>query len=285
MAKTIAIMNMKGGVGKTTLSLNLAHVIARDRTKSVLFIDCDPQSNASSYAINEEDYKKHRQKKKTLYHVFDVSEKQPSIVSLQSHPTKPIHLKDLVHARNSNWGFDIIPSQLELSLVGRSARKPDNCIKLLIETMCSHYDYIFLDCPPTISIYTQTALLAADYYLIPTKPEALSTVGIPLLQGFLKEFSKTTGHSPVYIGTVFNMLDDRRKNDQQPVINSVFKNDPLNTFNGALHSNAVIVRTAEYNIPITHPRPFGKTRTSGFIRPIEEINAIAKEFESKISTL
>ena len=210
--KVISLINMKGGVGKTTLAVNICDCLARRNNKRVLLIDVDPQFNATQLVLTGEKYVQHlKDKKDTVFDIFDKSTK--TVVSTtegisEEHnkklsDIKPIKIKD---------NFFLLPGNLEISLLEMSpgAGKEHRLFKYLHDIGAeSKYDYIIIDTPPTPSIWLTSALLASDYYLIPVKPEPLSMTGIDLLQNIIDEKKENYSLNIKCAGLVFTMVEKK----------------------------------------------------------------------------
>lgn len=187
MGKVISVINMKGGVGKTTLSIGISDYIS-DIGKKVLIIDADPQFNATqalldTYKSKDKDdvngnfYTTYVQaKEKTIFRLFEMDRNIRDKFEMPSSDDIIISLKD---------NLDILCGDLSLVLANSiSNHQYVNRIKKFIRDnkIREKYDYIFIDCPPTLTIYTDSALMASDYYLIPNKIDRYSIVGINSLQ-------------------------------------------------------------------------------------------------------
>lgn len=182
--KILSIINMKGGVGKTTLSVNIAYTLAKQYGKKILLIDMDPQMNSSQYCLNHTAIQDIlNNPKKSVYGIFEPE--LPSLVN--NNQKKEVETKTFSVIEN----FDIIPSHLSLML----ANVNDSPLKLknYISSVQCNYDLIIIDAPPTISGYTKAALLASTNYLVPMRIDFLSLFGLPILQtyidGLTREYS------------------------------------------------------------------------------------------------
>ena len=206
MAKTISLINMKGGVGKSTLTVNLAwHFAAyRNWLKRVLVVDLDPQFNASQYLVGVDGYKSILDEgKPTIWDIFEENTKVPGAAPRTFDTNDAVTNVTTVEGGGR---LDLIPSQLELALSlkggpGSRERRLPRALKRLE----SDYDLILIDCAPTESILTTSAYLSSDYILVPVKPEFLSTIGLPLLVNSMQDFKKEyEEHDLELAGIVFN---------------------------------------------------------------------------------
>ncbi|MBV9389202.1 MAG: ParA family protein [Chroococcidiopsidaceae cyanobacterium CP_BM_ER_R8_30] len=223
MGYVISTANMKGGVGKTTLSVNLATSLAKDHGKRVLVIDLDTQISATLSLMSPADFAKRRKGKRTLRYLVDQaiqSESQSKITTqdvIQSCVCKiekldllpgDIDLYDefvvseMLHKQalsSEQFHFEKVWNRFERLLIGQ-----------ILEPVFQNYDFIILDCAPGYNLMTRSALVASDLYLMPAKPEPLSIVGIQLLErriAKLKESHDADGALEVeMLGVVFTML-------------------------------------------------------------------------------
>jgi chromosome partitioning protein len=229
MAKKVALINMKGGVGKSTLTVNLAWYFALpDDGKRVLVVDLDPQFNASQYLLGPSEYLRVLQSgRRTIWDVFEQRTRHPEASA------GSLSAQDVLHNRvtipRGGGRIDVILSRLELafSLKTPYHQKEQELARLLAQIE-SEYDLILIDCAPTESLLTTAAYLASDFLLVPVKPEYLSTIGLPLLVQSMRDFAQSyPNHALQLAGVVFNatteyapeeMLakDDVRTIAQQP---------------------------------------------------------------------
>lgn len=214
MIKTIAIMNMKGGVGKTTLTANLAGALARYHDKKILIVDVDMQANLSQYFMKPQDYASWIKKEGSFRNkqtVLEIYQKRRVVnpSSVKKKPKKTIsdlNLKNLVYRvyEYGNAHVDLIPSTIEL--VDLDYTNAENRLKIFLNTIKNKYDYILIDCPPTMYFFTKSALIASDSYLIPVKPDHLSSFGFLLLEKVISQLEADTEKNLIQIGTIFTMV-------------------------------------------------------------------------------
>ena len=202
MAISVSLINMKGGVGKTTLAAQLAHAAAR-RNLRTLAVDLDPQANLSQALLNAEKYVKHlRDKKPTVVQIFE----QYFPPTEASGSPRPIDIGEVIlkkAAGSSN--LDLIVSRLELSHTLKNPTGKERRLAKALTKVADDYDLILIDCAPTESILTEAAYHASRYALVPVKPEYLATIGLPLLARSIQEFKyDNSDHAFDICGIVFN---------------------------------------------------------------------------------
>lgn len=214
--KVISLINMKGGVGKTTLSVGMADCLAehfKNEDYKVLLIDMDPQFNATQ-ALFEVYYKGDYftdilSIEKTVSKFF---KPQVNFAEVYQSPTAEelvVELTDNLH---------IICGDLNLVLANKSAdyshtkrlRRFINANKLK-----EKYDFIIIDCPPTLTIYTESSLLASDYYVIPNRVDNYSIIGISALQKSIQHLISEEGINLQCAGLIHTMLDNNLTQKQQ----------------------------------------------------------------------
>lgn len=199
--KVISFMNMKGGVGKTTLCLSIGEYLANHLSKSVLFIDLDPQFNTTQSLMSRynqvDKYFNDYVKYKNIRLLF---KDQTSLDEEVSNPSK----EDVIIELDKN--MHLIAGNINIILDDNSKEKSKfKKVGLFIEdnNLREDYDFIFVDCPPTISLYTDSALYASDYYLVPVRMDIYSTLGIKLLNQVITSFSRTESKKIEPLGIVY----------------------------------------------------------------------------------
>jgi chromosome partitioning protein len=203
MATVVSLINMKGGVGKTTLAMQLAHS-ASSMGLRTLAIDLDPQSNLSQALMGSKKYVDHiNASKPTVVQILD-GYVPPSSGngSPQLLDVNKVIVKKVGYWTNST--LDLIPCRLELSRTLKNPQGKERRLAKAIAQIQSAYDLIIIDCAPTESILTEAAYFASRYVIVPIKPEFMATIGLPLLSRSLQEFClENDDHQIEIAGLVF----------------------------------------------------------------------------------
>ena len=198
--KVIAIINQKGGVGKTKTTVNLSVGLAR-YGKKVLIIDADPQASLTvSLGISNPDA-----------HDITIASVMQEII--EEGTVSPDF--GIIHNKE---GVDLLPSNIELSgmetgLVNVMSR--EFILKEYIRQIGDRYDYILIDCMPSLGMLTVNALVAADSVIIPCQPNYLSTKGISLLLKSITKVRRTINPALKIDGILLTMVDNRTKNAKE----------------------------------------------------------------------
>ena len=208
--RKISFINMKGGVGKTTLSTNVAHCLATRENCKVLVGDIDPQFNATQCFFSGDKYIEYlKNKGKTILDLFQENVANISTVdgvtgikSFNYSDIKPVKILE---------NLFMLPGNLNLYQIEISAGSgKENRLKKYLDEINKiyHFDFVIIDTPPTPSIWMVSALLASDYYIIPVKPDPLSYTGIELLQNIISRKKGDLDLSIKCMGIVLTIVEE-----------------------------------------------------------------------------
>lgn len=229
MAKIIAFANQKGGVGKTTTAINLAAALY-ERGKRVLLCDFDPQGNATSgFGVDP------RALKTSVYDLIVAEEPdvKGAIVS-----TKWV---DLI-------GANVNLAGAELDLIAMDGR--ENRLKGVLDRVRDDYDYIFIDCPPSLGLLTLNCLCAADSFLVPLQCEYYALEGLSQLMSTVRMVKKAMNPSLKLEGVLLTMFDGRTNLSIQ-VVEEVKKHFPGEVFSSVVPRNVRLSEAPSHGKPIT----------------------------------
>lgn len=205
LAPVMSILNMKGGVGKTTISAHLFREFYRQTSKNVLIIDFDPQFNLTQAIISEVNYEKHKNEKRTILSVME-SQDDVSLYSTHEEAQPVPEPQDVVvNAKYLYSGdhenvvarLDVVPGDFSLckfslmdekELLASAAKRFSDFIKIAQEK----YDLVCIDCNPSSSFLTVCALKASTHLLIPVRPDRYSMLGLRMLDNFVNGFNGLT---------------------------------------------------------------------------------------------
>lgn len=207
MVTAIATINLKGGVGKSTMTAAMAEIMAGSFGKRVLLIDLDPQTNLTTMMIGGERWQELNASHRTIKALFEQAlDSQAPAFDLD----KAIQ-RDVSPLR-SVTGIDLLASSLDMIEISEEVAawqfdepdslEPLSVLKNAVESVADDYDYILIDCPPNMGIVTRNGLMVADAYVIPTIPDVLSTYGIPQIQKRVAAFAQKSGHSLKALGLI-----------------------------------------------------------------------------------
>lgn len=197
--KVIAITNQKGGVGKTTTTVNLGVGLSMYHDKKVLLIDADPQSSLTASLLKGQNPD---QLEMTLTTVMDAM--------IEDRPID--EFSGILH---HDEGVDLLPSNIELSGMETglfNIMSREYVLRNYIDSVRKNYDYILIDCMPSLGMMTINALVAADSVIIPSQPSFLSTKGLNLLLHSINKIKRGINPSLKIDGILFTMVNNRTNN-------------------------------------------------------------------------
>ena len=229
MGKIIAFANQKGGVGKTTTAINLAAALY-ERGKRMLLCDFDPQGNATSgFGVDP------RTLQTSIYDLIVAEEPdvKSAIVS-----TKWV---DLI-------GANVNLAGAELDLIAMEGR--ENRLKSVLDRVRDDYDYIFIDCPPSLGLLTLNCLCAADSFLVPLQCEYYALEGLSQLMTTVSMVKKSMNPSLTLEGVLLTMFDGRTNLSIQ-VVEEVKKHFPGEVFSSVVPRNVRLSEAPSHGKPIT----------------------------------
>ncbi|RYE14732.1 MAG: ParA family protein [Rickettsiales bacterium] len=247
MAITISLSNHKGGVGKTTSTINISAAL-NQMGKKVLMIDLDPQANLTqSLGI-----------KNPILTIYDALKGNSKV--------KPLTILK---------GFDLIPSTLDLSaaeieLSGEAGR--EYILKEVLQPFSSSYDYIMIDCPPSLGLLTINAFTTSDEVIIPVQAQFLATQGMTKLIEIIEKIQKRLNKSLKLGGVVITQFDSRKVLNRNVVemINEHFSN---RVFNSKIRDNISLAEAPAMSLDIFRYNP----KSNG----AEDYMSLAKEITVK----
>ncbi len=228
MARVIAVVNQKGGVGKTTTAVNLTAAL-KDLGKRVLLCDFDPQANATSGMGVE--------KRKLAKSVYDVV--------VNDTPAKEAIV-------STNFG-DVLPSTADLAGAAVeliSMEQPSMRLKTALQPVMDDYDVIFIDCPPSLEMLTLNALAAADSILVPVQCEYYALEGLTDLMNTLRIVKKKLNPRLEIFGVALTMFDGRTNFSTQ-VAQEVRKHFPGKVFATMIPRNVRLAEAPSHGVPVT----------------------------------
>lgn len=248
MAKILSLSNHKGGCGKTTSTINIAAGLAKNGRR-VLVVDIDPQANATQ-GMGLNPYEDHRNIYGALTGQYELT---------------PIAVSD---------GLDIVPSTLnlvaaEMQLVNEYGR--ERILLSLLEPMADKYDYILLDCPPSLGILTLNAMTAADAILLPIQPQFFAVQGLQQLLNIVVKVRK--GLNPhLHIGGVFITDFDSRTKMHADAAATIRQAFPDEMFATTIRHNIALAESSARGMSVFdyNPKSNGAADYSALVQEVEQ---------------
>ena len=295
MAYVIATANMKGGVGKTTVTVNLATSLAKDYGKRVLIFDLDTQISATLSLMAPTEFANYRKRKRTLKHLVSGA--------IQPNPHSKITIADaIISSVCKVENLDLLPGDIELydefvvaEMLHEKAYEVDKLefqvvwnrfertlLRQMLQPIIHNYDFIILDCAPGYNLLTRSALAASDFYILPAKPEPLSVVGVQLLERRINELKKSHEAEEQLniqlIGIVFTMAGNLFTGRyQRQVIQRIYQDfDAEKVFKTQIPMDVNVAKAVDSFMPVVLSNP----QSTG----AKSFSQLTQEFLQKLST-
>ncbi len=252
MAKVICITNQKGGVGKTTTSVNLAYFLAKDKNR-VLLVDADPQGNASG-GLN--------------------IDKENLAASLTEVMIEAAALADIIVPTEFK-NFDVAPTTTQLANaeveMTNLGQQKFTVMKRALATVRDNYDYIIIDSPPSLSLLTVNGMTAADYLVIPVQTEFYALEGVAQLLENMAMVKKALNPNLKLLGVLATMYDKRTSLSVE-VLEEVRKYFKDKVFATSIPRNVRVAEAPSHGVPVGSYDKFSKGAKAykEFAREVEE---------------
>jgi len=264
---------MKGGVGKTTLAINIADCLVKRHDKKVLLIDVDPQFNCTQSMVSPEEYVQYlKDDKPTILKVFDRPKRTVAETVEGIKDVQPSAFDDIIPLSIKD-NLSLLPGNLELYRVEmRPGEGTEYKLKKYINYRIEKdgFDIVLIDTPPTPSIWMTSALLASDYYIIPVKPDPLSFTGIDLLESIVNDKRENLDLKIKCIGMVLTMVEDQTILYKQALefINSSEKWRPLKFMKEIPKRTQIAREQLNRNYILDNNDDVSKTALTGLVNEI-----------------
>ena len=244
MAVTVSCINLKGGVGKTALAVNLAAIAGDIYNKKTLLIDVDPQTNATFSCITVDKWEERAVSDGTIADILGLRDH----VSAEGATKQP---KDII-IPNVFPNVDLLPSHLDLFTVdldlGGQTRR-ESILERNLKSIIDDYDLIVCDCPPNLTLPTQNALSISSFYIIPVSLDYLSGIGIGLLIQRVERFGKEIEHTLTNAGIVISRVGRpaRHREETEGAVRQQFGDLVLNQI---LKERAAVSEAGSLQVPV-----------------------------------
>jgi chromosome partitioning protein len=294
VVKIVSVINLKGGVAKTTTTVQLAECLASEFGKKVLVIDLDPQTNATIALIGEDKWEEIDSQGQTLFHLFNDKLKNTSTFDIKKalqRGVSNLRIKSLSLLASSIKFIDIQDRISDISKETEHVISPMEVLKTSIFSEFSGFDYVLVDCPPNLGFITKNGIEISDYYLIPSIPDNLSTYGIPQIVKNIHDFSVKRSLKIQCLGLLITKYSStssahRRGMENLPArFSKIFRDlkiAPATIFETRIPQSNATAEAMDYeSSPATFKSKYGTT-TSGNRYLYEYVIDLAKEFMKRV---
>lgn len=237
MGKTISIFNQKGGVGKTTTCINFAAALGR-KGKKTLLVDVDPQGNSTSGVGIDKS---------------DISASSYDLL-INETPAKDV----IINTEFKN--LDVLPANMNLAGAELELAENENRFKVLKKALASvvmEYDYIIIDCPPSLGLLSLNALTASDTLIVPLQCEYYALEGLSQLVGTVRTVKQNYNEHLELEGIIFTMYDSRLKLNQQ-VMEEVDKFFPNKSYRTVIPRSVKLAEAPSFGAPVIYYEKYSK---------------------------
>lgn len=237
MGKTISIFNQKGGVGKTTTCINFAAALGR-KGKKTLLVDIDPQGNSTSGVGVDKS---------------DISASSYDLL-INETPAKDV----IINTEFKN--LDVLPANMNLAGAELELAENENRFKVLKKALASvvmEYDYIIIDCPPSLGLLSLNALTASDTLIVPLQCEYYALEGLSQLVGTVRTVKQNYNEHLELEGIIFTMYDSRLKLNQQ-VMEEVDKFFPNKSYRTVIPRSVKLAEAPSFGAPVIYYEKYSK---------------------------
>lgn len=302
MGLIIATVNMKGGVGKTTLTVNLATCLAKYHGKRVLVVDLDSQISATLSLMPPQEFAKVRREKRTLGQLIYKEIKPNSRIKRTTEEVIQSDICQIPELSLLPGDIDLYDEYLVSELLHKKASNNDNCdfsdvwngfeeelIKGILEPVVNDYDFIILDCAPGYNLLTRSGIVASNFYLLPARPEPLSVVGIQLLERRIAKLKNSYGDDSCFksqlLGIVFILssggLFDRYYKQVMQRVSAEFS--PAQLFENRIPMDVNVAKAVDSFMPAVLATP-NSSGSRAFVKLTEEFLQKVESFDGLYPT-
>lgn len=264
MPKTISCVNLKGGVGKTSLAVNLAAIAGEDHGLKTLLIDLDPQTNATFWCLSASKWKSWATKHGTIADLFEARR------HLNAQDKKRT-FSDVV-CKEVFPKTDLLPSHLDLfaldlDLASRTSR--ERILRRAIADHLNDYDLIICDCPPNLTLPTQNALTLSTHYVIPVSLDFLSSLGVSMLMNRVERFANDAEIESLECAGIVLCRVGRKSLHKEQTRESLASEFSSVMLQGEITERSIVDEAASKNKPVHKFEPSGQAAA--------EFRAVSKE--------